>query len=415
MDIGVYSHYFVPEIGAPSSRIYDLARAWRSTGHRPHIVTCFPNHPQGVIYEGYTMRSYMHETLDGLDVHRSWSYMAANVGFLKRTLGHLTFMFSSWACSGRHVPALDIVIGTSPTLFAAVAAAGTAARRRVPFVMDVRDLWPAVFVELGVLRNRQLIWLLERLELALYHQATRIVTVTDAFRDALIERGICCEKIVTIPNGADVSYWTPEPRPAALESAMELAGKFVVLYIGTHGIAHRLEQVLEAAHLLRNHEDIAFVFVGEGAEKSALVKLAGDMALTNVRFFDAVPKAQVKELYALSDVCLVPLRNGAVLETFLPSKMFEILAMGRPIIGSVRGEAARVLQQSGGAIVVQPEDASALARAIKELTDNRDRGHQLGETGRKFVALHYSREALARRYINALEDAIREYGRASLS
>src|ERR1044072_1722514 len=198
MKIAYFSHYFTPEIGAPSARIYDLSRQWIELGHQVQVVTCFPNHPTGRLYPGYESQSYMSENVDGILTHRNWTYVTPNKGFVKKTIGHMSFLAGA-RLGERHIDSCDVVIGTSPTFFAAMAAVSFARRRGIPFVMEGRDLWPAIFVELDIIRNQQLIRLLEKRERRLYDQASRIVVVTDAFRQNLIERGVPSEKVTSIP------------------------------------------------------------------------------------------------------------------------------------------------------------------------------------------------------------------------
>ena len=409
MNIAYYSHYFTPEIGAPSARIFDLAQQWLSMGHQVQVVTCFPNHPTGELYPGYASGLHMSERLDGIDVHRHWTYMTPNKGFLKKTVGHISYLPAALLLSNRHVANPDIVIGTSPTFFAAMAAAATGMQRRIPFVMEVRDLWPAVLTELGILRHPLLIRWLERLELALYRQATRITTVTEGFRQDLMGRGVPGERVSTLRNGADLAFWNPREAPVQLRQRLGLQGRFVVLYIGAHGISQALGSILECARQLQEHPQIKFLFVGEGAEKEHLVRQAQQARLGNVRFLNPVPRNAVGELYALADVCLVPLRDIPLFDTFIPSKMFEMMAMERPIVGSVRGEAADILLQSGGAIVVEPEDSSAIAQAILHLCAHEDQARAMGQRGRRFVAENYSRRSLATAYLDVLAVAIEEH------
>jgi glycosyltransferase involved in cell wall biosynthesis len=399
MNIGFYSHYFTPEIGAPSARIYDLSQQWLAIGHPVQVVTCFPNHPMGKLYEGYQPGFYMHENLDGISVHRHWSYITPNKGLIKKTLGHISYLLSALIFRNRYLEDLDITIGTSPTFFAPMAAAWTAFQRKIPFIMEVRDLWPAIFVELGVLRNPSLIRWLERWELALYRQATRVVTVTEAFRHNLIERGVPASKVVTIRNGADVEFWQP----------IELEGRFVALYIGAHGISHALGSILESAARLRNQQNIQFLFVGEGAEKDQLIRQAEEARLANVHFLDPVDKHAVREFYAVADVCLVPLRDIPLFQSFIPSKMFEIMSMERPIIGSVRGETADILRESGGALVVEPEDSEAIAQAVLWIYEHPDEAQAMGQRGRQFMANNYSRRSLAELYVDVMNEAILEF------
>lgn len=411
MRIAVYSHYYLPEIGAPSARIGDFASSWLRTGHEVHVATCFPNHPTGVVHPGYQAGAYRNELLNGVHVHRNWTYITPNKGFLKKTIGHASFWLSTRWNTGGRMPPPDCVIGTSPTFFAAMAAAATARRHRVPFVMEVRDLWPAIFTELGVIRNQTVIRLLELWELALYRRATRVVTVTESFRRNLISRGVPAGKVVTITNGADTDYWTAAPEGARrLRAELGLDGKFVVLYIGAHGISQGLGSVVKAAGALARRDDIEFLFVGEGAEKQRLLEQASALQLRNLRFIEPVGRDGVRDFYSMADLCLVPLRNIPLFDTFIPSKMFEIMSVGRPILASLRGEAAEILQASGAATVVEPESAEALTRAIEDLAGNREATNRRGAAGRAFVQERYSRAALAARYVGVMQEACAERG-----
>lgn len=409
MRIAFYSHYFVPEIGAPSARVYDMAINWIAANNSVEVVTCFPNHPTGRIYEGYRSAWYAEEDVEGIRVHRHWTYVTPNKRLFKKTLGHLSFVPSAGLTSTRRLRNPQIIIGTSPTLFVAQAAALAARRYRVPFVMEVRDLWPAIFVELGVLRNRALIGLLERWEMSLYRQAQRVVTVTERFRENLIERGIPANKVVTITNGADTKFWVASQAHADLRKKKRLEGKFVVLYIGAHGISQGLRAILQAAERVRSRADIVFVFVGEGAEKEALVNFAKARELQNVRFLDPVSKSEARDFYALADVGLVPLRDIPGFEAFIPSKMFEFMAMTRPVLASVSGEAAEILEKSGAAMVVYPEDDEAIAANVIALAGDPARRARMGQAGREFVCANYSRTALAARYRQVLEDVVAEH------
>jgi glycosyltransferase involved in cell wall biosynthesis len=403
MNIAVFSHYFSPEIGAPSARIHDMSRQWIAMGHNVQVVTCFPNHPTGQIYPGYTSASYAAEVIDGITVHRNWTYITPNKGFIKKTLGHVSFWPSSRVFSLPRMTRPDAIIGTSPTFFAAMSAAAAARRFKVPFVMEVRDLWPACFVDLGVIRNRHIIRLLERWELHLYRKADHIVTVTDAFKQDLVRRAVPESKVTSIPNGADEDFWTPQPRSGFLDRAAGGSRGFNVLYIGAHGISQALTRILEAAKLLRDQPGIRFFLVGEGAEKAMLQAAAREMNLAHVYFLDPVDKKAVRDCYADADACLVPLRDIPLFKTFIPSKMFEMLAMGRPIVASLCGEAADILKASGGALVVPPEDSAAIAAAIRSLSDNPSVIPEMGERGREYVIRHYSRRALAARYVKTLQ------------
>jgi glycosyltransferase involved in cell wall biosynthesis len=279
--------------------------------------------------------------------------------------------------------------------------------------MEVRDLWPSIFLGLGVLKDGAVFRMLERLELSLYREAARVVTVTDAFRENLISRGVPPEKVVTITNGADTAYWRPEgTRSDDLRERLGLNGKFVVLYCGAHGISQGLGAVLRTAARMKANPAIEFVFVGDGAEKARLVRDSRVLDLHNVRFYDSVSKEGVRDFYSLASVCLVPLRAVPMFDGFIPSKMFEIMAMGRPILASLAGEAAGILRHSGAARIVAPESDLQMASAIEELSQDPKTLSRMGESGSAFVRAHYSRSDLALRYLKVIEEAA-DTGKAS--
>jgi glycosyltransferase involved in cell wall biosynthesis len=400
-------HYFAPEIGAPQARLLEMSKAFLDAGHDVAAVTCFPNHPTGVLRpEDSGVRSRRDE-VDGVAVHRCRSYVTPNKGFMKKSLGHLSFAWTGLGGLSRAAREArpDVVIVSSPTFFSVATAWLWCAPRRVPWVFEVRDLWPAVFVELGVLKNRLLIWTLERMELFLYRRATRVVTVTRSFRDHIARRGVDAAKIGVVTNGVDLDRFAPGPRDEEFARSNGLGGKFVVLYLGAHGISHALGRILDAAERLRDLADVRVVLVGEGAEKDALVADAQRRGLKNVVFVGGVPKDEVLRWYRLADVGLVPLRDVPLFATFIPSKMFELLACGVPVVGSVAGEAAEILRESGGARLVPPEDAAAIEREIRALHADAAARRRLGEAGRAFVAERYSRRKLAAEYLAILEGA----------
>lgn len=403
MKIVYVSHYFSPEIGAPSARIHEMARAWIKAGHEVEVVTGFPNHPHGEIYPGYQSQAYFQEELDGIKVHRVWTYVTPNRGLIKRTLGHISLWISALLFAAKHIDSPDIVIGTSPTLFSVMAARRLAKRNQVPFVMEVRDLWPGIFVDLGVITNPHVIKMLEIWELWIYRQADRIVTVTEGFKQNISSRGINPDKIHTIPNGADLSKYQPGERSTSLAEELDLVDKFIVLYLGAHGISHGLETMLEAAGELSALDDLVFLFVGDGSKKIELQEKADAERLRNVVFLPPITKDLVPSYYNLADICLVPLRDVELFQTFIPSKMFEIMAMGKPIVASLSGEAASIMRSSGGALMAEPENAGEIINAIKALYRDPQRRLELGQNGRKFVEARYSRESLAEKYISVMQ------------
>jgi hypothetical protein len=400
--IALFTHYFWPELGAPSARLLELGRSWVRRDHEVTVVTNFPNHPTGLVPEEYRGRSFQVEAKDGLRIVRCRTYATPNRGFLRKTLGHLYFMVQAVLQATPHVRGADVVVASSPTLFTAVAGFVVSRRLGVPFVFEVRDLWPAIFVDLGVIRNRTAIWLLERLELFLYHRSAAVVTVTRSFAEDIARRGIDGWKLHVVPNGVDLQAFEPGPPDSALRSRLGLGDKFVLLYCGAHGISHALARLLEVAERLAHNPRLHLLFVGEGAEKEALVARARERSLANVTFLGAVPREQVAAFYRSADVCLVPLRAVPLFRAFIPSKMFEILACGRPVLASVEGEAAEILRESGAALVVPPEDVDALVAAAQRLASDGELRSRLAARGRPYVAAHFDRDALGERYLAVL-------------
>lgn len=397
----VVTHYFPPEVGAPQARLSELARFWADDGDDVTVLTCMPNHPTGVIPPPYEGKFRADERASGYRILRTWVYATPNERMVKKTLGHLSFMVSSLLLGGPKTGPVDVVVVSSPTFFSIFSAWALARIRRAVLVVEVRDLWPAVFVELGVLKNRSIIRILEGLELAAYRAARAVVVVTEGFRSDLIRRGVPPAKVHTIRNGADLERF-PRDVPAGQYRSALGAGPddVLVLYIGAHGISHALATVVEAAAKLTDAR-IHVALVGEGAEKERVRERVRDLGVSNVTLHSAVPRDEVPSVLASADICLVPLRDVPLFESFIPSKLFEFLAAGKAVIGSVRGESAQILTEAG-ALVIEPESPPKLADAITELASDPERRRSMGERGRAYVARHADRRQLATRYREVL-------------
>jgi hypothetical protein len=407
MRILIVTHYFPPEAGAPQARLSALARTWAADGDDVVVLTGMPNHPTGVLPPRYRRAVLRRERQDGYRVIRTWLYATPNEGVLRKTLGHLSFMASSVLLGGWATGPADTVVVSSPTFFSILSGWLLARWRRARFIVEVRDLWPAIFVELGVLTNRWVIRLLERLELAAYAAADQVVVVSEGFRADLIRRGVPAGKVHTIPNGVDPARFTPDTAAALPVRARLGAGPAdtLVLYAGTHGISQGLPSIADAAAILagtRGGSPVRLAFVGEGADKERLRQRVAGLGLDNVTLLPAVPNSQMPALLAAADICLVPLRGVPLFATFIPSKMFEYLAAGKAVIGSLAGESARILSEAG-ALVVPPEDSAALAAAIAALAASPARRAVMGQAGRAHVVRCYDRAGLAREYRKILD------------
>lgn len=398
MRVLLVTHYFPPEVGAPQARLSEMAATWAAAGVDVTVLTGMPNHPLGVIPPQYRRRVRVEEEVDGYRVLRTWLYATPNKATVRKTLGHLSFMVSSVVLGARRTGPADVVVVSSPTFFSIFSAWVLARVKRARFVVEVRDLWPAIFVELGVLTNPLLIRVLEAAELAAYRAADSVVVVTEGFRQNLIERGVPATKVHTIRNGVSLDRFRSAV-PVRADVRARLGGGptgTLVLYIGAHGVSHGLNAVAEAAAEL-DGTGISFAFVGEGAAKEDLERRVAELRPGNVTLLPGVPRDDVPDIVAAADICLVPLRDVPLFSTFIPSKMFELLAAGKPVIGALRGEAADILREAG-ALVVPPENPVALADAIRNLATDPARRAAMATQGRAYVEEHFDRARLAEQY-----------------
>ncbi len=389
------TRYYPPENAAAAVRVSEIAKRLARLEHEVTVVTTVPNYPTGIVPREYRGHLWQEEMLDGVRVIRVWSYVSANRGFLRRILAQLSFGCLAPLLSARSVGRPDVIIVNSPPLFNVIAARLLAGRKRCPFIFWVADLWPASAVQLGVLRNRLLIRLSQWLEWSSYQRAGQVWAVTEGIRDRLLQRGLAPEQVVLTRNGVDTTTFRPLPQTWAREQ-LGWDERFTVLYAGTHGLSHGLSILLDAAELLREHDDIRFVLAGDGAEKSNLMAQARSRDLKNVSFLDPVPHERVPVLLAGADLCVVPLRKLTLFEGALPAKMYELMACARPILLAINGEARRLAEQeAGAALYVEPENPSALVAAILHLREHPQEATLLGQRGRAYVEANFDYDRLA--------------------
>ncbi|HBR98781.1 MAG TPA: glycosyltransferase WbuB [Gammaproteobacteria bacterium] len=406
MHILFLSHYFPPEVNAPASRTFEHCRQWVKLGHRVTVITCAPNHPRGQVYPGYRNRLCARETIDGVEVIRLWTYITPNEGFIKRTLAYISYMVAATFFIP-FMPKADVVVTTSPQFFNGLAGYLVSRLKRRPWVLEIRDLWPESILAVGAIRNRTIIRVLEWLEMFAYRRCDHLVPVTDAFRDYMLKKGIPDDKITVVKNGVDLAFYdamgeTTEHAdlPASLAA---LDGKFVAAYVGTHGMAHHLETVLEAAETLREHPNIVFLLVGEGSEAAKLRDLRDARQLDNVVMTGQLDKAHMPAVWQLSDLSLVLLRKLDLFKTVIPSKIFESMAMKKPIIIGVQGESQAIVEAAKAGVAIEPENAAQLAETVLALANDTDRYHTLASNGRSYVSEHFNRERLAARLLSVLQ------------
>ncbi|MEJ5207464.1 glycosyltransferase family 4 protein [Denitratimonas sp. CY0512] len=403
MKILFLSDNFPPEGNAPATRLYEHATRWVRAGHEVTVVTCAPNFPEGKLFSGYRNHWRRVEQIDGIRVVRVKTYITANEGFLKRTLDYMSFMLMGFVM-GLFERRPDVVVATSPQFFCAIGGWALSVAKWRPFVFELRDLWPASIMAVGAMKKSLAIRLLEKIELFLYRRANAIVSVTESFREDLVSRGVPREKIHVVINGVDLDRYEPRSRDAELEREFGLAGKFVAGYMGTHGMAHALPKVLEAAEQLLHREDIAFFFAGSGAERGRVEQIVTERGLHNVRLIARQPKEAMPALWSLCDVSIVPLRDNPVFATVIPSKIFESMGMGVPILMSLpEGEATGIVRATGSGVCVPPEDPAAMAAEIARLAAQPQSVEGLRQQAWSSAAA-FSRDTLAERMLTVLSE-----------
>jgi glycosyltransferase involved in cell wall biosynthesis len=398
------THYFPPEGNAPATRVHEMARQWVADGHQVTVITGVPNVPDGVVYPGYENRLHQRERIAGIDVIRVLTYIAPNKGTLRRIFNYLSFMVSAWI-AGLCVRRPDVVIATSPQFFCGWAGVLVAKFRRLPFILEIRDLWPDSIVEVDAITNPKIIRCLELMEKWMYRAADHIVTVGEGYREQLQAKGVKAESISVIPNGVNADEYVLRPPALDLRGRYGLNGEFICAYLGTIGMAASLEIVLKSARSLKLNgvKDIKFMLVGDGAAREKLQQQAACDGLDNVIFTGRQDKDTMPEFLASVDACLVHLKKTNLFKSVLPSKIFEAAVMQRPIILGVQGYAADLIRRSGAGICIEPENPEELCAAVLSLSKNPDLARQYGRQGREYVLQYFDRTVLSREYETQIE------------
>lgn len=386
---------FPPEGNAPATRTFEHAGEWVKKGHKVTVITCAPNFPEGKVFEGYKNKWLSKQKIEGINVWRVKTYIAANEGFIKRTIDFISFMFSS-LFFGLFTRKVDVVIGTSPQFFTVISAWVLAKFKRVPFVFELRDIWPASITAVGAMNESWIIKVFEKLELFLYRQADLIISVTNSFKLELQNRRVSVNKIKVVLNGVDLSKYKPLPeKDKAFVEEFQLKGKFVAGYVGTHGLAHALDSIIEAAELLKAEDDIRIVFAGGGADRARLEKLVETRDLSNVVMIPSQPKENMPKIWSLCDVSLVSLKDTPLFSTVIPSKIFESMAMSLPIIISVpEGESTQIIRTQKAGLVIPPENSNSLFEAILNIKKDKNLYSDLADNS-QLAASKFNRKILA--------------------
>jgi glycosyltransferase involved in cell wall biosynthesis len=403
MHILFLSDNFPPEVNAPATRTYEHCKEWVSSGAMVTVITCAPNFPQGKVFVGYRNHLWQSQMVDGIRVIRVWTFITSNNGFTLRILDYLSFMMSA-TLAAIFVRRVDVVIATSPQFFTACAGWFVGLVKRVPWVFELRDLWPESIKAVGAMKSSFGLRILEEIELFLYKQASCIVAVTHSFVTLLVQRGVDRKKILVITNGVNFNHFIPQEKDLALAKNLNLHDSFVVGYIGTHGMAHGLETILEAAQLVQNAvggDRISFLFIGNGAKKEELISSSKSKGLQSTIFLDSISREDITRYFSLLDIAIIHLQKSELFLSVIPSKLFECMSMGIPVLHGVAGESSKIVLEGGVGEVFESGNFMQLAELILSLQANPNTLLRYRKNG-VIAARHYDRKHLAAEMLDVL-------------
>jgi glycosyltransferase involved in cell wall biosynthesis len=407
MNILFFSHYFHPEGNAPASRVLATTREWVKAGHKVTVITCAPNVPNGVVYDGYKNKLFHKEEIEGVTVIRVWTYIAPNKGTKRRILNFISYMFNAVFFT-LFTKRPDVIIATSPQFFCGWA--GVFSKYlffgKVPFILEIRDIWPESITTVGVEIPRKIINILEKMEHMMYAAADHIVTVGEGYRQQLLNKSVSSEKISIIMNGVDSDIFSPREQDVELIEEFNLQNKFVCSYIGTIGMACGLDVVINAAIDLKKqkHDNIVFLIVGSGARLDELKEKAGKLQLDNIIFTGRRPKEDMPRFLSITDACFIHLKKAELFATVIPSKIFEAAGMARAIIIAVKGHATDIILEANAGLAIEPEDKDQLIDAIMKLADSPELKDTFGKSGYKAITKKYERTKLSLDYLDILNN-----------
>ncbi|MBU0924987.1 glycosyltransferase family 4 protein [bacterium] len=391
---------FAPEVNAPATRTYEHVKEWiKDKDIEVTIITCAPNFPHGKVYEGYKNKLYQKEYIDGIEVIRVWSYITSNSGFVKRVLDYISFGIMAFIVGlfKKH----DLIIATSPQFFTTWAAWGLSKIKRKPWIFELRDLWPESIKTVGAMKQGKVIDILEKIELGLYKNCNKVVAVTDAFKTNLINRGIDANKIEVVTNGSNVELFSTREKNQELLKSLGLENKFIIGYIGTHGMAHSLDFIVTSISKSED-KDIHFLFIGDGAMKEKVLEIANDLKVKNATFLNPIKKEEVPEYLNICDVSLAPLKKEDNFKTVIPSKIFEASAMLKPTLLGVEGQAQKIIETHNAGLCFEPENEKDFLEKIYILKNDKEKYKEL-QKGCEELAIEYDRKKLAEKMLKIIK------------
>jgi glycosyltransferase involved in cell wall biosynthesis len=406
MKILFFTDHFTPEISAPGIHIYERCKLWVEDGHKVTVVTNFPNYPLGKTYDGYKNKFRSTECLDGINVIRVCTYMSENKGSFKRTLDYISYAISSFINS-LFLPKPDIVISSSPHIFVPLPAIFFSFIKRVPHVVEIRDLWPeSIAGNTGISKSSFIYKTFEHIEMFIYKHSKKIIVFTNSFKRNITKRGVSQSKIEVIVNGANLDLFKTSSYDESLASSLGLKNKFVMGYIGTHGLSQGLTNAVLSSHFVCD-DDIHFLFVGEGADKEKMLKEASNIKASNITFLTWQEREKMPNFWGICDVGLVHLKNDPVFKTVIPSKIFEIMACGKPIIYcGPDSDGSDILKKYNCGVCIEPDNPKMLADGLVKLKNNNKLINDLSINS-KNAASDFSRKNQANKTLKVLQSAVK--------
>ncbi len=407
MKLLILTQYFPPEIGAPQNRLYELALRLQKKGVEVSVLTAMPNYPQMKIHQNYKGKCYCKETLNELKIHRAWIYVSQSKSIISRLLNYFSFVISAFFIGAFKLKKQDILMVESPPLFLGITAYLLAKLKGAKLLFNVSDLWPESAEKLGIISNKFLLSMATKLEEFCYKKSSLISGQTQGIVNNISTR-FPNKNVYWLKNGVDINFYdvNKEIEKEAWKNGNNYSNEdFILFYGGIIGHAQGLEVILNAAKKLEEYKNIKFVLLGNGPEKEKLIKLRDELKLTNLRFFDAVPKSEMQRIIMSTNATIIPLKRLDLFKGAIPSKIFENLALKKPIILGVEGEAEELfIKQGKCGVSFIPEDSEDLAKQILKLYNDRNLVVELGENGLKYVSENFNRDKIAEEFYNQISN-----------
>lgn len=406
MNILLLHQYFLEDNDGGGSRWNEMAKVWIEQGHSVTVIAGTINYAASEIPHEYNNKLYSKKRQGAILIYRSYVYSGYNSSFLGRLFGYFSFVLSSLYVGLFVAKKFDCIVITSPPLFVGISGYLISLFKRIPFIFEIRDLWPESAIDTGVVTNRSIIKLSYFLEKFIYKKATLINVLTPAFKNVLIEKkNVNPEKIIYIPNAADFSLSdsfleTFDVAKFKLDNNFE--NTFIVTYVGAHGVANHLEQILQTAALMREY-NVLFLLIGQGMEKNKLIKISNDLHLQNVKFIDSVPKAEIFKYILASDVGCSVLKNVATFKTVYSNKTFDYMSCKKPVLMAIDGVSRALIEEANAGIFVEPENPEDFKEKILFYMNNRSILNEHGINGYNFAKLNFDRKILAEKYSNTIQ------------